>query len=84
MDIYKFLLEKNNFPTDKRAFLVYYYPQPGELHKGIPFDTTVIELKTNPARAMTLLKEAKLVLDRKDPPKALETCAFCAWKQVKV
>jgi hypothetical protein len=84
MDIYTFLLEKNGFATDKRAFLVYYYPQPGELHKGIPFEITVVELKTNPARAMTLLKEAKLVLEKKEPPKAAEACEFCKWQQIKI
>lgn len=85
MDVYAFLLEKNGFKTDGRAFLIYYYPRlgRGEFHQGIPFETTVVELKTNRARTLALLKQAKTVLDKKEIPKPSEKCQFCAWNDVK-
>ncbi len=80
MDIYTFLLEKNSMPTENKAFIVYYYPKRGEVEKGLMFDTTVVELRTNPDATIPLLKQARELLGKTSPPAHGKTCEFCNWK----
>ncbi len=83
MDCYDFLMQQNGMPTTGIAYLVYYYPTPGQLHDNFPFDVMVKEVKTNAERAKQVLHEAVALLRNDDMPEAAKTCSFCAWAEKK-
>lgn len=79
LDIYDFLLGKNDYPTAGKAYLVYYYPGVGELHEGFPFHTAVRELETDPEAAEELFYKAVELLEQDEPPPQSHECEFCGW-----
>ena len=79
MDTYTLLLQKNGHLTKNLAYIVYYSPQPGELHNGIPFAVGVHQIETFPERAFQLYQRAKSCLDGEIPDSSA-TCEFCRWK----
>lgn len=78
MDIYTLLLEKNGYKTKRVAYLVYYFPIPGELHRGFPFEIEVKEISTNPEEAEKIFYEAIDCLSEK-VPLSNENCEYCKW-----
>jgi CRISPR/Cas system-associated exonuclease Cas4 (RecB family) len=78
MDAYTFLLEQNNFPTKKVAYLVYYIPVAVASKEAIEFIVFVSEVKTDPERAKKIFSEAAAVL-KQAIPGADKDCAFCQW-----
>jgi len=79
MDTYTLLLQKNGHLTKNLAYIVYYSPQPGELHRGIPFVIDVHQIETYPERAFQLYQSAKGCLDGEIPDSSAN-CEFCRWK----
>ena len=79
LNIYDFLLAKNDYKTGGKAYLVYYHPAVGELHQGFPFETTIKEIKTQPEAAEELFHKAIELLEEEEPPPSHEDCAFCRW-----
>ncbi len=79
MDTYSLLLQKNGHLTKNLAYIVYYSPQPGELHNGIPFAVEVHQIRTYPDRTHGLYKKAKICLENEIPAPS-ESCEFCKWK----
>jgi len=82
MDIYNFLLQKNNFPTEDKAVLIYYFPDNLQtlLHNGISLNCKVVQVKTNASHAEELLNEACTILDGPMPDSNID-CEFCNWTQ---
>lgn len=54
--------------------------QIGELHKGMPFNCAIIEVKTYPSLVKDLVKKALDVLNS-DLPDSGENCEYCRWNQ---
>lgn len=79
MDVYTFLLEKNNYPTKRLAYLVYYIPKEGLLHNGFQFHLHITEVKTEPERAKDIFYSAVSILKEGKTPKAKEECSYCNW-----
>lgn len=78
MDVYTLLLEQNGKATKKCAYLIYYFPIEGTLHKGFPFDVTVHKIKTEPDKIYELFRKACRCLQATLPqPNA--RCGFCRW-----
>ena len=78
MDVYTFLLEQNNMPTRKLAYLIYYIPKAVNSAKSIEFEAFVSQIKTEPERAKEVFSEGASLL--KQPiPLASGDCAFCNW-----
>jgi CRISPR/Cas system-associated exonuclease Cas4 (RecB family) len=78
MDVYTLLLKKNSLPINNDAFLIYFYPQEGNLHEGFPFKAEVHRLRTDPERAFEVFQKAIKVLKNDIPPSSSE-CEYCAW-----
>lgn len=78
MDVYTFLLEKNNFPTRKTAYLVYYIPNKIASTGDFQFEALVKELTTDPQRAQGVFYKA-LELLRGPVPAKSQDCGFCQW-----
>ena len=77
MDSYSLLLQKNGFKILDIAYLAYFTPLEGELHKGFPFALDLKEVKTSPQRAQDFMNRAKDVLLLEDIPQASPICEFC-------
>ena len=78
MDCYTLLLEKNDHKTNGTGYIVYYYPDFGELHNGIPFRVHVVKLKTNKNHALKVFKEAVSCLQGGEP-KPDKECGMCEY-----
>lgn len=79
LDIYDFLLSKNGYKTQNKAYLVYYYPEAGQLHNGFPFAVRIKEIETEPGRAEELFRKAVEILEQNEAPEAHEECKYCVW-----
>lgn len=78
MDLYTFLLEKNNYKTNGLAYLLYFIPSTGKLHEGIPFNVQIIEVKTSIEKALNVFYRA-IDLLKKPMPVSSENCEYCSW-----
>jgi len=80
MDVYSFLLKNLEYKTTEKGFLAYYYPDECDLHEGMPFNCTIVEVKTYPSLVNDLIKKAFDVLNG-DIPEVGENCEYCKWNQ---
>jgi len=78
LDVYSFLLKKMGYDTTNKAYLAYYYPDECELHKGMPFNCEIIEVKTNLSRVDKLVDKAYNILNG-ELPDSNEDCDYCKW-----
>ncbi len=78
MDVYMLLLERNDYPISKTAYVVYYYPLEGALHEGVPFGVTIHEVPTNPQGAYGVFQAARQALTEPLPASS-DACGFCNW-----
>ena len=78
MDVYTLLLERNGHRTSRTAYVVYYFPVPGVLHRGFPFEVAVHKIATDPDGAYAVLAAGCRCLSGPLPASA-ETCEFCRW-----
>lgn len=78
LDIYTFLLKMNKYKTTNKAYLAYYYPCDCDIHDGLDVHCKIMEIKTNPERAIKLVKQAERILNGKIP-EARNGCGFCGW-----
>jgi len=81
MDVYDLLMEENQLPTRHLAYLVYYYPTPGQLHDNFPFEVVIKPVSTNPKQAKKVFGDAVKLLRSKMPDPA-KTCEHCAWAEI--
>lgn len=81
MDAYDLLMQENGFPTDHKAYLVYYYPTPGQLHNNFPFMVEAKEVAADPERARRVFTDAVMCL-RGEMPDSSKTCEYCAWARL--
>ena len=79
MDLYNFLLRKNNYETEDYSFLLFYYPNHVAETGEIIFDTKLIKIKTNSKNGEKVFKEAIKVLEMEEPPQPNKECEFCFW-----
>lgn len=82
MDVYTLLLERNGHPTSRTAYVVYYFPVDGELHRGFPFELAVHHIRTDPERAYEIFLAGSRCLagERPGPGPA---CGFCRWAEAR-
>jgi len=78
LDVYSYLLKAMGYDTTNKAYLAFYYPDECELHEGMPFNCTIIEVKTNLSRVDKLVDKAYTILNG-DLPESYENCDYCKW-----
>lgn len=83
MDVYTLLLERNQQPTSRTAYVVYYFPVEGTLHEGFPFGVAVHTITTRPERAYDIFRAASRLLDGPLPASG-DACAFCRWAEARL
>jgi len=84
LDIYNFLLRKNNYKTEDYAYLLFYHPDKVNKKGDVIFNTDLIKLNINVKNAENIWKKAIKVLNS-NIPKADKECQFCSWvKECKI
>ena len=82
MDVYTLLLERNGHPVSRTAYVVYYCPVEGELHRGFPFEVTVHKITTDPDAAYAIFADGCQCLTGPIPPSGA-ACGFCRWAEAR-
>jgi len=78
LDIYNFLLRKNDYETEDFAFLLFYHPNKVHENGDVDFKVDIIRLRINVKNAESLFYNALKVLE-KDIPESSDKCSFCEW-----
>ncbi len=78
MNIYNFLLRKNDYDTEDYAYLLFYYPNEVNSKGDVVFDTKLIKIKIDVGKAEKLFKNALKCLEGKIP-KASKECEYCKY-----
>lgn len=81
LDIYALLLEKNGYPINGLAWLVYYYPEAVDEFSLVRFNTKAKKMAVESRRAEATLKKAGEVLAGPMPASSPE-CGFCSWRNL--
>jgi len=83
LNVYSYLLKMMGYKTTNKAYLAYYYPDYCDLHKGMPFFCTIIEVETDPSITKELLLKAHNFLNSSIPTPG-DNCEYCKWKELKL
>ena len=78
LDIYNFLLRKNNYETEDYSYLLFYHPEKVNKKGDVVFNTDLIKMPVNIKNAEKIFREAVNIL-KKPMPKPSEDCGFCKW-----
>ena len=78
LDIYNFLLRKNNYKTEDYAYLLFYHPQKVLENGNVVFNHDLVKMGISVKNAENIIKKALKVL--KGPmPESGEGCEYCKW-----
>ncbi len=75
LDIYNFLLRKNDYETEDFAFLLFYYPREVLETGEVMFDTQLVKMKVDVENAERLFNKALKLL--KGPCPKVSECEWC-------
>ncbi len=81
LDLYAFLFEKNGYPVEEYAYLLFYYPKHVLLNGDVAFHTELVKMKVSTRNAGDILKRALAVLAGQIPSGPVKVCAYCAWAE---
>ncbi len=74
LDIYNFLLRKNDYDTEDYAFLLFYMPKEVLEDGKVVFNTDLVKMKVDVKNAESIFKKAIKLLNGKCPEKKCEWC----------
>ncbi len=80
LNLYTYLLQKNNATVDSHAYLLFFYPKEVNWQGDIWFHKKLYHLKVSLRDAEQLWQRALKVLTG-DMPSSSEKCVFCRWKK---
>ena len=78
VDIYNFLLRKNNYETEDYAYLIFYHPDKVNKDGAVIFNTDLVKMKISIKNAEAIFKKALEIL-KGDMPETSENCDYCKW-----
>jgi len=80
LDIYNFLLRKNNYETEDYSFLLFYHPKEVNQNGDIIFNTDLIKIDISIKNAENIISNALKTL-KNTIPNPSKKCGFCRWKE---
>lgn len=83
MNLYNFLLRKNNHETEDYAYLIFYHPNKVHENGDVDFHAELVKMDISVKDAEKLFRDAIKCLEG-DLPNASEECEFCKWKDAKI
>jgi hypothetical protein len=78
MDIYNFLLRKNDYQTEDYTYLLFYHPNKVHENGDVDFHADLVKIKVNIDNAKKIFKKAVDVLEG-ELPAPYDECDFCSW-----
>jgi len=78
MDIYNFLLRKNDYQTEDYTYLLFYHPNKVHENGDVDFHADLVKIKVNIDNAKKIFKKAVDVLEGELPAPSDE-CEYCKW-----
>ena len=81
LDIYTWLLQKNGYPTEEKAYVVFYYPKTINWQGDVWMEKEVHTVKVSTKNAERLMQKALIVLEG-EMPEASVRCEYCRWKNL--
>jgi len=82
LDIYNFLLRKNNYDTEDYAYLLFYMPESVMETGEFKFKSELVKMKVDVEHAEFLFKRALKIIKGEIPERG-ENCVFCKWRESK-
>jgi CRISPR/Cas system-associated exonuclease Cas4 (RecB family) len=79
LDIYNFLLRKNNYETEDYAYLLFYHPKGLDKDGNVIFNKDLIKMDIDVNNAEKILNHALDILKSPMPPEPGKECDFCKW-----
>ena len=79
MEIYNYLLRKNNYKTKDYTYLLFYHPLKVLENGCVDFHAELIKIKTDVKKAEAVFKRAIKILEG-DAPTPSEGCEYCAYR----
>lgn len=83
LDIYNFLLQKNNYETEDYAYLLFYHPDKIDENGRVLFHKDLVKMNIDVKNAEKIFDNAIKFLSG-EIPEAKEECGFCKWANVSV
>ena len=81
LDVYNFLLRKNNYETEDYSYLLFYHPDK-VVDNVFLFHTSLVKVNVNIANAENLFKNALALLE--GPLPGLSDCEYCRYRETKI
>lgn len=82
MDIYTFLLERNNYKTVRKGFLAFYIvDKENGFADRLPFKKEIHMIDTDPSYVQGVFREAVECLRKETPPPHNPECKFGKWQK---
>ncbi len=78
LDIYNFLLRKNDYKTEDYSYLLFYHPNKVDPDGDVLFHTDLIRVDVSISNAQAIFDRALEVLGGA-MPKSHKDCGFCGW-----
>jgi hypothetical protein len=78
LDIYNFLLRKNDYETEDYAYLAFYHPTGVNRDGSVIFHADLIKMDTDVENAGNIFTNAIKVL-KGEMPESSEGCEYCKW-----
>jgi hypothetical protein len=78
LDIYNFLLRKNNRETEDYAYLLFYHPNKVNENGDVDFHAELVKMKISVKNAESIFERALSILE-KEIPKSSGECGYCEW-----
>ena len=79
LDLYNFLLRKNEYKTENYAYLLFYHPDKVNAEGEILFNTDLVKMSISISNAEKIIKNALNILEISMPDSS-EECEFCKWR----
>jgi len=83
LNIYNYLLRKNNHKTEDYSYLLYFHPREITEKGTIVFNVDPVKIPVDLESVEKLWKDALKTLGNEKEPAASKECAFCNWSRVK-
>ena len=80
LDIYTFLLHKNNYTVEDHAYVLFYYPKGVNWRGDVWFHKELHQVPISLSHAEQLFKNALDILKQDLPPPSAK-CEFCQWRK---
>lgn len=79
LNIYNFLLRKNEYETEDYSYLLFYHPEKVNENGDVIFNTDLIKMNISISNAERIINEALNILSG-EMPNAHEDCSFCSFR----